>query len=248
MTDIRQKPGACAGWVAVKHPSNRHGEWCVAPKEFWERNHYVPDTCLTLDVPGFDEVQEHTIVARDGSDGRAQLESLGFLVLDDARWYFQRFAAITATIPEAACCRKHWQEATGRHATVSGDVLMNPCGMPFIVCQTCGNKRCPRATDCELACTGRNDPGQAGSIYERFAAIAATIPEAEQAKMPTTDLDEYAALLTKLATDDGTVAERVAVLKARLPGRRVSINGHEAEIVWVDNARIVVDVLPPEDA
>lgn len=35
----------------------------------------------------------------------------------------------------------------------------------FIVCPTCGNKRCPRATAHWLACTGSNDSGQAGSDY-----------------------------------------------------------------------------------
>lgn len=40
-----------------------------------------------------------------------------------------------------------------------------PFNRPFIACPTCGNKRCPKATDHELACTGRNDAGQPGSIY-----------------------------------------------------------------------------------
>ena len=35
----------------------------------------------------------------------------------------------------------------------------------FIVCPNCGNKRCPRATDHNLACTGSNDLGQPGSRY-----------------------------------------------------------------------------------
>lgn len=35
----------------------------------------------------------------------------------------------------------------------------------FIICPTCGNKRCPRATDHELACTDSNEPGQEGSRY-----------------------------------------------------------------------------------
>lgn len=35
----------------------------------------------------------------------------------------------------------------------------------FIVCSTCGNKRCPKATDHELACTNSNEFGQAGSRY-----------------------------------------------------------------------------------
>lgn len=40
-----------------------------------------------------------------------------------------------------------------------------PFGGWMILCATCGNKRCPHATDCRNACTGSNEPGQAGSIY-----------------------------------------------------------------------------------
>lgn len=35
----------------------------------------------------------------------------------------------------------------------------------MIVCPTCGNKRCPKATEHTMACTGSNEPGQVGSIY-----------------------------------------------------------------------------------
>jgi hypothetical protein len=35
----------------------------------------------------------------------------------------------------------------------------------FIVCPTCGNKRCPKSTDHNLACTNSNEPGQPGSRY-----------------------------------------------------------------------------------
>ena len=35
----------------------------------------------------------------------------------------------------------------------------------MILCPECGNKRCPHATDHNLACTGSNDPGQPGSRY-----------------------------------------------------------------------------------
>jgi hypothetical protein len=33
------------------------------------------------------------------------------------------------------------------------------------LCPTCGNKRCPHASDHDLACSGSNEPGQPGSIY-----------------------------------------------------------------------------------
>jgi len=35
----------------------------------------------------------------------------------------------------------------------------------FIVCEKCGNKRCPRATNHIYHCTGSNEPGQEGSNY-----------------------------------------------------------------------------------
>ena len=35
----------------------------------------------------------------------------------------------------------------------------------FFVCETCGNKRCPKASDHHMACTGSNAQGQEGSDY-----------------------------------------------------------------------------------
>jgi hypothetical protein len=35
----------------------------------------------------------------------------------------------------------------------------------FIVCPECGNKRCPKATLHDNACTGSNEPGQQGSVF-----------------------------------------------------------------------------------
>lgn len=35
----------------------------------------------------------------------------------------------------------------------------------FMVCSTCGNKRCPQANDHDWYCTGSNEVGQAGSAY-----------------------------------------------------------------------------------
>ncbi|ARG87770.1 hypothetical protein ACIUZ0_36755 [Pseudomonas aeruginosa] len=36
----------------------------------------------------------------------------------------------------------------------------------MILCPTCGNKRCPHASDHDLSCTGSNERGQPGSIFE----------------------------------------------------------------------------------
>lgn len=35
----------------------------------------------------------------------------------------------------------------------------------MVLCQDCGNKRCPKAAHHENGCTGSNEPGQPGSIY-----------------------------------------------------------------------------------
>lgn len=50
----------------------------------------------------------------------------------------------------------------------------------MIVCPTCGNKRCPHASDHEIACTGSNAPGQPGSV---FAATGPTDSERLDAAM-----------------------------------------------------------------
>lgn len=48
--------------------------------------------------------------------------------------------------------------------------------MRMVLCQMCGNKRCPHANDHRNACTGSNEPGQPGSSYAA-PAIPQAIPE-----------------------------------------------------------------------
>jgi hypothetical protein len=47
----------------------------------------------------------------------------------------------------------------------SGPIKIAVTSTRMIVCETCGNKRCPHATDCALDCTDSNEPGQVGSVY-----------------------------------------------------------------------------------
>lgn len=42
----------------------------------------------------------------------------------------------------------------------------SPAVRRMFLCPQCGNKRCPKATDHDLACTDSNEPGQQGSAYE----------------------------------------------------------------------------------
>lgn len=58
-----------------------------------------------------------------------------------------------------------------RCAAELADTLSDPIeqmltvGGRMFLCPTCGNKRCPKATDHRLDCTDSNEPGQAGSRY-----------------------------------------------------------------------------------
>lgn len=54
----------------------------------------------------------------------------------------------------------------------------------MIVCTTCGNKRCPHATDHRLECGGSNAPGQPGSVY------GATPPPADSVRAYLADLPQ----------------------------------------------------------
>ena len=42
----------------------------------------------------------------------------------------------------------------------------NPTAWWMVVCDSCGNKRCPHGTNHENACTNSNEPGQEGSVYK----------------------------------------------------------------------------------
>lgn len=64
-------------------------------------------------------------------------------------------------------CGTCWTCLEGKVDDVLGRELRT---MHMILCETCGCKRCPHATDCQLACTDSNEPGQPGSRYQRAAA------------------------------------------------------------------------------
>ena len=50
----------------------------------------------------------------------------------------------------------------GCHACIKG---RGEIAIHMVVCRTCGNKRCPKASDHNLDCTNSNESGQPGSIY-----------------------------------------------------------------------------------
>ena len=51
--------------------------------------------------------------------------------------------------------------------TPHGDLHVPLSSMRMILCPQCGNKRCPKASDHRLLCTGSNEQGQPGSRYKK---------------------------------------------------------------------------------
>jgi Zn finger protein HypA/HybF involved in hydrogenase expression len=45
------------------------------------------------------------------------------------------------------------------------DYVKDPLSVYMRLCPSCGNKRCPKATDHRNECTNSNEPNQIGSIY-----------------------------------------------------------------------------------
>lgn len=67
-------------------------------------------------------------------------------------------------IEECMCHR--CGEVRTKRAMVANDYSAMMAEFYMRLCPICGNKRCPKATDHSLECTGSNDSGQPGSIYE----------------------------------------------------------------------------------
>lgn len=67
--------------------------------------------------------------------------------------------------PECGCyrCTKRRCDLAPR---TDGPLGIDPRMAVMFLCSECGNKRCPHAADHANECTGSNEPGQAGSLYE----------------------------------------------------------------------------------
>lgn len=55
------------------------------------------------------------------------------------------------------CIRENDLRHSGQDFSLASSIM--------VLCPICGNKRCPKASDHRLACTGSNEPGQEGSMY-----------------------------------------------------------------------------------
>lgn len=63
--------------------------------------------------------------------------------------------------PCSRCANEAYEAQPARNLSAQIDYGL----VRMFCCETCGNKRCPHATDHRLTCTGSNEPGQPGSSY-----------------------------------------------------------------------------------
>lgn len=72
------------------------------------------------------------------------------------------------------CCRRHEEDdcsaIENKHGQFSRHAMQTAVRL-FIVCSICGNKRCPKAEDCENQCTGSNDVAQAAHGQSWHSAV-----------------------------------------------------------------------------
>jgi len=68
------------------------------------------------------------------------------------------------TLAAQCGCRRCLRER--KEGTQIGDCFLPAEMTQMVVCETCGNKRCPHANDHANACTNSNAPGQVGSAYQ----------------------------------------------------------------------------------
>lgn len=99
--------------------------------------------------------------------GGGHKQSCGFHtdIKDGLPWTLVKQAAIVDEKPCSMPCHSCIEKFDIRHTTIP---ILRLDSDAMILCEICGNKRCPHASNHVLKCTGSNDPGQIGSIYKTF--------------------------------------------------------------------------------
>jgi NAD-dependent SIR2 family protein deacetylase len=144
----------------------------VYPTEVWfekdffgtvhiKMQHMAPDTVpFTFVTINYDYAYTSNSHQRDFAKKIGEL--LGQPDIQERPWtppesWYKKVLAVDGEEAECYCynCNKDRVDKTGFPVTMTR----------MILCPTCGNKRCPHATDHTLECTGSNEPGQPGSRY-----------------------------------------------------------------------------------
>lgn len=109
---------------------------------------------MDTDPPPIDVLASHS-----GKSDRREWHTVGAWLQPGERIVIVRADDDALDEPEQCECHRCIRE----HSLTANGLPLSLTKM--IVCPTCGNKRCPKASDHRLACTGSNEPGQPGSVY-----------------------------------------------------------------------------------
>ena len=141
-------------------------------------------------------------------------------------------------------CDNAHRVALARSGATPADIIS--LGSRFIVCPDCGNKRCPKGTNHELACTNSNEPGQKGSEYE-YAAGFTALPAPAEAPAPAllsaerlaeiqaddvqllADYQRFSMVPQPIEEDRRDLLAHVAALTAQVAGLKVELAEQEKE-------------------
>lgn len=135
----------------------------------------------------------------------------------------------------------------------------------MIVCSECGNKRCPKASDHRLDCTGSNEPGQAGSVYAEAkgsipsgcanvseeaidAALNALAPSYASRATMRIALEAAAPLLLAEANKRAENAERSQREWYQFADRQMAIGKRLSDEVTALRAELTLAKAPPTEA
>ncbi len=128
----------------------------IAALLFWLERRANNDNCAAFGASYSDLVKKYEVVKDLGSRNpfRQALNEVVLrcatsgIAIDD----IMEKHGLTLEDNQDFCCYRHAGQGTRMSV--------------MILCTKCGNKRCPKATDCSYDCTDSNEPGQPGSRYE----------------------------------------------------------------------------------
>lgn len=104
----------------------------------------------------------------------------------------------------------------------------------MILCETCGNKRCPHANDKAMDCTNSNDPGQKGSAYETCPSPTTREDRLAIARRQALSIRENAEIKIK-AIIDSLITSMVIEFKRIAPEKSLRIyRAGEYTVVRID--------------
>jgi hypothetical protein len=136
-----------ASWAGATSSLTWHNVQKAVIEE-WQRRNVEPVAWMQIGIGAHDGMRAVRLNAPNG--------------YNPDWWRFEPLYTATQLPTAQSECGCEQCDTARRSKLSGGDQLQRN----MIVCERCGNKRCPHATYHGLECTGSNEPGQFGSSYD----------------------------------------------------------------------------------